>query len=41
MHAYDFATARDIRQLILRCQDAVRARFGGELREEIVYLGDH
>jgi UDP-N-acetylmuramate dehydrogenase len=35
------ATARDIRQLITRCQDAVRARFGVELREEIVYLGNH
>ena len=34
------ATARDIRQLITRCQDAVRARFGVELREEIVYLGN-
>jgi len=34
------ATARDIRQLIARCRDAVRARFGVELREEIVYLGD-
>jgi UDP-N-acetylmuramate dehydrogenase len=34
------ATARDIRQLISRCRDAVRARFGVELREEIVYLGD-
>ena len=35
------ATARDIRQLIARCRDAVRARFGVELREEIVYLGEH
>jgi UDP-N-acetylmuramate dehydrogenase len=34
------ATARDIRQLVSRCRDAVRARFGVELREEIVYLGD-
>jgi UDP-N-acetylmuramate dehydrogenase len=34
------ATARDIRQLITRCRDAVRARFGVELREEIVYLGN-
>ena len=33
------ATARDIRQLIIRCRDAVRARFGVALREEIVYLG--
>ena len=34
------ATARDIRQLIERCRDAVRERFGLELREEIVYLGN-
>jgi UDP-N-acetylmuramate dehydrogenase len=34
------ATARDIRQLITRCRDGVRACFGVELREEIVYLGD-
>ena len=34
------ATARDIRQLITRCRDAVHARFGVELREEIVYLGN-
>jgi len=34
------ATARDIRQLITRCREAVRARFGVELREEIVYLGN-
>ena len=34
------ATAADIRQLIDRCQTAVRDRFGVELREEIVYLGD-
>ena len=33
------ATARDVRQLIIRCRDAVRGRFGVELREEIVYLG--
>ena len=33
------ATARDIQRLINRCRDAVRARFGVELREEIVYLG--
>jgi UDP-N-acetylmuramate dehydrogenase len=33
------ATARDIRQLIERCRDVVRDRFGVELREEIVYLG--
>jgi UDP-N-acetylmuramate dehydrogenase len=35
------ATARDIRQLIARCRDEVRARFGVELREEIVYLGEY
>jgi UDP-N-acetylmuramate dehydrogenase len=34
------ASASDIRQLIGRCRDAVRARFGVELREEIVYLGN-
>ena len=34
------ATAGDIRRLINRCRDEVRARFGVELREEIVYLGD-
>jgi UDP-N-acetylmuramate dehydrogenase len=34
------ATARDIRALITRCREGVRARFGVELREEIVYLGD-
>ena len=34
------ATARDIFRLINRCRDAVRARFGVELREEIVYLGN-
>ncbi|MBZ5556863.1 MAG: UDP-N-acetylmuramate dehydrogenase [Acidobacteriia bacterium] len=33
------ATAAEIRQLIRRCQAAVRERFGVELREEIVYLG--
>jgi UDP-N-acetylmuramate dehydrogenase len=33
------ASARDIRQLIGRCRDAVRTQFGVELREEIVYLG--
>jgi UDP-N-acetylmuramate dehydrogenase len=33
------ATAGDVRRLIRRCKDAVRARFGVELREEIVYLG--
>ena len=35
------ATARDIRALIDRCRTDVRARFGVDLREEIVYLGDH
>jgi UDP-N-acetylmuramate dehydrogenase len=35
------ATARDIRALIERCRTDVRARFGVDLREEIVYLGDH
>jgi UDP-N-acetylmuramate dehydrogenase len=34
------ATARDIRALIDRCRQAVRDRFGVELREEIVYLGE-
>jgi UDP-N-acetylmuramate dehydrogenase len=34
------ATAADIRQLIERCRAGVRDRFGVELREEIVYLGD-
>jgi UDP-N-acetylmuramate dehydrogenase len=34
------ATARDIRQLIDRCRAAVRERFGVELVEEIVCLGD-
>ncbi|HKB11263.1 MAG TPA: UDP-N-acetylmuramate dehydrogenase [Vicinamibacterales bacterium] len=34
------ATATAIRQLIDRCRAAVRDRFGVELREEIVYLGD-
>jgi UDP-N-acetylmuramate dehydrogenase len=34
------ATAADIRRLIDRCKAAVRERFGVELREEIVYLGD-
>ena len=35
------ATARDIRALIDRCRADVRERFGVELRDEIVYLGDH
>ena len=34
------ATAADIRRLIDRCKAAVWDRFGVELREEIVYLGD-
>jgi UDP-N-acetylmuramate dehydrogenase len=34
------ATAADIRRLIERCRATVRERFGVELREEIVYLGD-
>jgi UDP-N-acetylmuramate dehydrogenase len=34
------ATARDIRQLIEQCRNAVREKFGVELKEEIVYLGD-
>jgi UDP-N-acetylmuramate dehydrogenase len=34
------ATARDIRALVGRCRETVRERFGVELREEIVYLGD-
>ena len=34
------ATADDIRRLVARCRDHVRARFGVELREEIVYLGE-
>ena len=34
------ATAGDIRRLIGRCRDVVKERFGVELREEIVYLGD-
>ena len=33
------ASADDIRRLIERCRDEVRARFGVELRDEIVYLG--
>ena len=35
------ATARDIRALVDRCRSEVRERFGVDLREEIVYLGDH
>jgi UDP-N-acetylmuramate dehydrogenase len=34
------ATAADIRRLIERCRSEVRARFGVELRNEIVCLGD-
>jgi UDP-N-acetylmuramate dehydrogenase len=34
------ATAGEIRRLIDRCRQVVRDRFGVELREEIVYLGD-
>ena len=34
------ATARDIRVLIERCKDEVKAQFGVVLREEIVYLGE-
>lgn len=34
------ATADDIRRLIDRCKAAVRDRFGVELREEIVYMGE-
>ena len=33
------ATAEDIRRLIERCRSEVRAQFGVELRDEIVYLG--
>src|SRR5438874_1588017 len=34
------AHARDIRQLIDRCRATVYEKFGVELREEIVYLGE-
>ena len=34
------ATAAEIRALIDRCRGAVRDRFGVDLREEIVYVGD-
>jgi UDP-N-acetylmuramate dehydrogenase len=34
------ATAADIRRLIARCKATVRDRFGVDLREEIVYLGE-
>ena len=33
------ASAADIRRLIERCREQVRAQFGVELRDEIVYLG--
>jgi UDP-N-acetylmuramate dehydrogenase len=34
------ATASEIRALVERCRTRVRERFGVELKEEIVYLGD-
>jgi len=34
------AQAREIRQLIDRCRSTVKERFGVELRDEIVYLGE-
>ena len=34
------ATATEIKTLIEQCREAVRATFGVELRDEIVYLGD-
>jgi UDP-N-acetylmuramate dehydrogenase len=34
------ATAREIRELIERCRRTVHDRFGVQLRDEIVYLGD-
>lgn len=34
------ATAADIRRVIEHCRQTVRERFGVELRDEIVYLGD-
>jgi len=34
------ATAADIRRLIARCKAEVQTRFGVDLREEIVYLGE-
>ena len=34
------ATADDIRRLIERCRAEVHAKFGVELRDEIVYLGE-
>jgi UDP-N-acetylmuramate dehydrogenase len=34
------ATANDVRALVVRCKAAVRDRFGVELEEEIVYVGE-
>ena len=34
------ATAADIRRLIERCRRGVRDKFGVQLREELVYLGE-
>jgi UDP-N-acetylmuramate dehydrogenase len=34
------SSAAEIRRLIEQCRRSVRARFGVELREEIVYLGE-
>jgi UDP-N-acetylmuramate dehydrogenase len=34
------ASAADVRRLVERCREAVLARFGVRLREEIVYVGD-
>ena len=34
------ARAADIRALVARCREAVRAKFGVVLREEVVYLGE-
>jgi UDP-N-acetylmuramate dehydrogenase len=34
------ATAQDIKRLIERCREEVRTRFGVELRDEIVCLGE-
>jgi len=34
------ATSRDVRRLMEMCRQAVRDRYGVELRDEIVYLGD-
>jgi UDP-N-acetylmuramate dehydrogenase len=35
------ATARDIRALVERARSAVRDRFGVELRDEVVFIGEH